>query len=838
MEAAYRDNLSEIDLPTIVANHYPESGAKAGQAGKIIATWRGEENASFSLFRANNGMWLWRDHGTDESGNALSFLTKIAGYDKQQAFEVLKRYGYHSEEKYSRQAKQKNSMLQIVAEYDYCDEAGNLLFQCIRFEPKAFRQRQRLDDGSWKWSLKGCRLVPYRLPQLLRAVEAGEPVCVVEGEKDVHALEHLGFTATCCPMGAGKWRDAYSEYLRSAEVIVLPDNDTAGEKHAQKVLNSLAPVAASLKYLRLPELVDKGDVSDWIASGGSADALRLLISTEKPWQPSSPPKEPESSVAEDSIVETPQGYAILRRGRLERLTNWILEPHVQLCWPNNRLGERFTFVRGDFHCYVELESSVWNSRHSLLEAIGSYGGVLFSSSNSDVARIRDYLLQSEAYQHLPVATGVRSYGLHWHKNHWVSLYEESKSSELFFAGTPVDPGSRAHRSPRDTSDKELEAAKHAISALPKLITASAALAMLGYSVASAFSPRITPSLGNRLPFLYIAGERESGKTSFAQIVLELATSRTARLHSSSSMSRYQYDLACSNCNNLLTLLDEYRPGEIDEAQLRKHHDLSTKWRGSGLVARDYAYVLNSPLIVLGEGFADDPAALSRGALYFVEKKDRGSLEDYSRISQAPFWAYSGHLHRLARELPEAEHQNNLTKTEELVEEATQGKGGPRLTYALRYIAYGLLTLQADINAQLFRDAVIVQALKWGVSNMLEGGEEGMTNIERWLEQLASVLISFQHPEAIVVPGLVEEEIIIRISAAVEAVNQRYGKQAAIANTRMLRRHTKHLDWIYESATHRDFESNPVRGLRVMLHTVPMRCDVEGLRWIERRLRIN
>ena len=45
----------------------------------------------------------------------------------------------------------------------------------------------------------------YRLPRVLEAVAAGVPVFVVEGEKDVHAVESLGADATTSPMGATNW---------------------------------------------------------------------------------------------------------------------------------------------------------------------------------------------------------------------------------------------------------------------------------------------------------------------------------------------------------------------------------------------------------------------------------------------------------------------------------------------------------------------------------------------------------------------------------------------------------------------------------------------------------
>ena len=81
----------------------------------------------------------------------------------------------------------------------------------VRFDPKDFRQRKPDGAGGWDWRLNGARRVLYRLPAVLEAVAArrGRDV-VVEGEKDVHALEKLGIAATCNPGGAGKWSRQYS----------------------------------------------------------------------------------------------------------------------------------------------------------------------------------------------------------------------------------------------------------------------------------------------------------------------------------------------------------------------------------------------------------------------------------------------------------------------------------------------------------------------------------------------------------------------------------------------------------------------------------------------------
>ena len=74
----------------------------------------------------------------------------------------------------------------IVKTYDYTDAAGKLLFQCVRLDPKDFRQRQPDPDrpGQWLWTLKGLEPVLYRLPELLSA-PAGRPVYILEGEAGI-----------------------------------------------------------------------------------------------------------------------------------------------------------------------------------------------------------------------------------------------------------------------------------------------------------------------------------------------------------------------------------------------------------------------------------------------------------------------------------------------------------------------------------------------------------------------------------------------------------------------------------------------------------------------------
>lgn len=151
----------------------------------------------------------------------------------------------------------------IVATYDYFDEEGTLLYQTVRYAPKDFRQRQPHPSGhGWLWTLQGARRVLYRLPELVAAA-TDRPVYVLEGEKDVDSWRATGRLATCNPCGAGKWRPEYSETLRGRAVVIIPDNDEAGRKHADQVLASLAGLAF-VTVKRLPDAFK--DVSEWLAA--------------------------------------------------------------------------------------------------------------------------------------------------------------------------------------------------------------------------------------------------------------------------------------------------------------------------------------------------------------------------------------------------------------------------------------------------------------------------------------------------------------------------------------------------------------------------------------------
>jgi len=155
--------------------------------------------------------------------------------------------------------------------FDYFDEHGELRYQVLRYEPTRYIQR-RPDGDDWVYKMEGVEPLPYRLPDMLAKPDA--TVFVVEGEKCADALAKLGLIATTSHGGAGKWREPLNKFFEGRRVIVLPDNDEPGARHADGVITHLLPVAKEIRRVELPGLPPKGDIVDWLNAGQDLDTLR------------------------------------------------------------------------------------------------------------------------------------------------------------------------------------------------------------------------------------------------------------------------------------------------------------------------------------------------------------------------------------------------------------------------------------------------------------------------------------------------------------------------------------------------------------------------------------
>jgi hypothetical protein len=217
----------------------------------------------------------------------LKFMLPLFGIDAQTIdihfWDIALTVGIYLGIQSTMESRQKS---RIARCYDYVNENGVLLHQTVRMEPKDFRQRRPdpAKPGEWIWSISGISPVLYRLPELI----ATQWVCLVGGEKDVENLVSIGIPATTNPMGEGNWRDSYNQHFAGKAVIILPDRDDVGRKHAQVVAFAIKSIAKSIRIIELPFPDDADphkDPSDWIAyhkgqghnDAAIADNLKRII---------------------------------------------------------------------------------------------------------------------------------------------------------------------------------------------------------------------------------------------------------------------------------------------------------------------------------------------------------------------------------------------------------------------------------------------------------------------------------------------------------------------------------------------------------------------------------
>ena len=264
--------------------------------------------------------------------------------------------------------------------YSYTDAGGKELYQVVRYhyigaKGKTFRQRM-YEPANPKASRDGwVHQVPegireqaiYRLPKVMEAIRKGEPVYVVEGEKDVETMERLGRTATCNAGGAGKWRDAYSRMLAGADLIILPDNDPRNDKggypgqdHALDVALKSQGIAKRIRIINLheacPQLPDKGDVSDMMEIMGDADgmdALQRQIAGTRDWDPETvpfwltPAEQTERLYAQVSGYGVEHGCIVQRTGDSTKpLCDFTVIPRKELIRDDGVNQERFFVLDG------------------------------------------------------------------------------------------------------------------------------------------------------------------------------------------------------------------------------------------------------------------------------------------------------------------------------------------------------------------------------------------------------------------------------------------------------------------------------------------------------------
>jgi hypothetical protein len=181
--------------------------------------------------------------------------------------------------------------------HTYAKDSESVRIKVMLQEGGALNWYRVQDDlGNRGWQARkpaGYVEVPYTGgTDPFHAEVSGDDLFLPEGEKDCDTLVSIGLLAmTFGGTGDGAPTEL-PDYCVGRSVVVLADNDEGGRNHAERKAALVAPSAKEVRVVSFPELPEKGDVSDWIALGHTAEDLRARGAAAPPWRepPGAAPK--------------------------------------------------------------------------------------------------------------------------------------------------------------------------------------------------------------------------------------------------------------------------------------------------------------------------------------------------------------------------------------------------------------------------------------------------------------------------------------------------------------------------------------------------------------------
>ncbi|ARN57704.1 AAA family ATPase [Sedimentisphaera salicampi] len=339
-----------------------------------------DKHPSAGIYQNEAGFWMYKCHSCGFCGSVWDVEAKGRGETAPELIKAAQRNsGAANSSKNGRMGKGVKIFPDIEslkaacpgtieAVYKYtCPETRRIEMVVIRSQTqqgKTFRQARPAAQGGFE-----LKAPPKPWPLYNRTrIRQADSVIVVEGEKCVHKLTEHGYIATTSPGGAGKAALADWQPLAGKNIILWPDADQQGRKHAEQVAEILAKLEPAPRISKIePLMLDiegKGDVCDYLemavnrCKASPAEALQHAVQFAEP--------EGVSSGVLKRIEDTISGKIEAIRwpfDLLSRLTNSLIPGTVTLLCGSPGASKSFVLLQalsywiqsGVKACVYELE---------------------------------------------------------------------------------------------------------------------------------------------------------------------------------------------------------------------------------------------------------------------------------------------------------------------------------------------------------------------------------------------------------------------------------------------------------------------------------------------------
>jgi predicted nuclease with TOPRIM domain len=496
-----------------------------------------------------------------------------------------------------------------VQRYFYQDEKGNTIYKIIRkdyFEEgirkKDFSMFSKTDSG-WDPGLKGVKRYLYKLPLVLKAIENKQVIFLVEGEKCANQILDLGLIGTTTSGGARSWKahsGEYVPYLKGAMVVVIPDNDEAGRQYAEDVIKDLTGTVGSVRKLELPNLPEKGDIVDWVASGGTKERLLELISSVEKQGP---------------VFEKDFCYYAAGKEYDIKLSNFVINPKSRITGESESLFDVEFITEDGVRLHRVLKSEDFNDVISFRKAVGGFE--------------LSYVGRAEELQHIKVLISKKSYstrvgaaytGFHKVKDCWYFVSEQGTVKENHEIAEEIVLLEDCEELGTDILKAEEISREELLTIAPALFsfnTMSITSTILGYA-ASLFLKGKLREAGIKHNHLIIEGQSGSGKSSTLEAVIAPLLSIRGGALNASECSNFALNRAASSSNFLPVIIDEYKPYAMGKHRvdlisnvMRNSYDGHVVMKGVATLKKNREFNARASVILSGEVGMQETANIER-----------------------------------------------------------------------------------------------------------------------------------------------------------------------------------------------------------------------------------
>lgn len=270
--------LKDIDLKELIER---ETGEKFNREGFIKCPFHIEKTPSMSVkFYPDKNKYKYKCFGCGENGDAIDFIMKYKILDYPKAREFL---GIPLEKTVNEKLedKIKNFIEWELKNYREGQELLGIFTFVNKNNEPIYYKAKFFDKNTGKKTLgyysfesekvkpkRNSDEVPYNLYNVIKAIESGKRIIIVEGEKDANTLNSLFRNGNFIATSLKGVKDL--SYLQGAKIAICSDSGEAGEKYAEHFKNELFLDVQELRIIKLPGLKalgDNKDVTDWLEAG-------------------------------------------------------------------------------------------------------------------------------------------------------------------------------------------------------------------------------------------------------------------------------------------------------------------------------------------------------------------------------------------------------------------------------------------------------------------------------------------------------------------------------------------------------------------------------------------